>query len=193
MQEQINKFLWGFILILVIFFTVLGIYNSKQIKEYRYTSNKKYSINIKIFTKDINLGNKTIAKIKKIDSNKSSLNYFNQVLNILNKKDINSYLLYIDNYMAFGKFYSKGKYAVSLNYKNDELYDIIEIENSFLFIKDVNSKNFDRIFLISDNLDKISKLYNEIDSYDLDQIKKIDNVDIILLKNNNEVYKSKLK
>ena len=67
MHNIINKIIWSIVIILILFFIGLGLYNKYKLKE--YTSKFFYMdtyIYIKIYSNDSNKANKALKKIEKI-------------------------------------------------------------------------------------------------------------------------------
>lgn len=126
MHNIINKIIWSIVIILILFFIGLGLYNKYKLKE--YTSKFFYMdtyIYIKIYSNDSNKANKALKKVEKIYKEYHELsdryNSYPNIKNIYYIKNNNSK----DEYIKLDKkLYDLIKYGLDYKEKTNGYVDI---------------------------------------------------------------------
>ena len=126
MHNIINKIIWSIVIILILFFVGLGLYNKYKLKE--YTSKFFYMdtyIYIKIYSNDSNKANKALKKVEKIYKEYHELsdryNSYPNIKNIYYIKNNNSK----DEYIKLDKkLYDLIKYGLDYKEKTNGYVDI---------------------------------------------------------------------
>lgn len=171
MHDKINKMIWGLVLLLLFFFTFLGIYNHQKLQSYQVILNE--TTEVKFYTKST----KKIAEVQKKlqkESNKEELVILKNCSKILEENNIFAYFIHVGDYVKTGKHYDNGKYQVAVTDRMNQVFKILELENEVVYSKNVFGKpSFDRLIVIGTEAESVTKFTSKLSQVSLEEGKKL--------------------